>query len=54
MGIARLPTDIVGTVVEKEWENTSQGSTAVPTLERNTTHENEDTRQGGSLHDQPP
>jgi hypothetical protein len=52
--LLRLPTYIVGAVVEKEWENTSQGSTAVPTLERSTILEDEDTRQGGSLHDQPP
>ena len=33
-GLPRLPTDIVGAVVDKEWENTSQGSATIPTLER--------------------
>jgi hypothetical protein len=32
--LLRLPTDIVGAVVDQEWENTSQGSAAIPTLER--------------------
>jgi hypothetical protein len=53
MEIARTPTDIVGAVVDQEWENTLPGSAAVPTLERSMTHEDEDPRQGWSLHDHP-
>ena len=36
----------MGAVVDRKWDHTSTGILRIPTLERSTTHEDEDTRQG--------
>jgi hypothetical protein len=36
----------VGAVVDRKSKHTNQGSTAIPTRERSTPHEDEDARQG--------
>jgi hypothetical protein len=48
-GLLRLPADIVGAVVDRQRRNTQQRSAKIPTLERSTTHEDEDPRQGRGM-----